>query len=203
MQKKAEYYIGFALVILGALFLIGNFVNLTKFWSIFWPIFVCLPGLFFWWLWQKMANRKKTWGILIPAVFLISLSIGFFINSIVTVFFDYSMIWAWTSFMYIGALAVAFGVSWLVTGNRGVMIVTKILASIALVIFIVVGLSILIFSILPSNIFWPVIVIVTGIIIIFGEKTFELMFKNHRFFGKSKEDWQKWGEALAKDFERK
>ena len=203
-NNSLNKYFGGILLALGLVWLGGNFLSdKTEFWSLVWPVFVLVPGLFFFFLYQSLG-KDRHWGILIPGVYLTSLAVGFFINASVSVLFDYPTIWAWTSFMYIFALAITFGVVGRVSGKRVFLQIANILALISIFIFVIVGGFLFFFTILAaetSRRYWPVIIIIIGIIVLLGPSAPKILFPSGKYFGKSEEDWRKWGEEVGKEFE--
>ncbi|MBN1373873.1 hypothetical protein JW962_00870 [Candidatus Dojkabacteria bacterium] len=103
--------LGISILLIGAMLLAENLFPGFSFFdmAIFWPIFVIIPGIFFW---SGFLSNRKDWGLVIPGTILIILGLGFFVNMIVSRYLGYGQIWSITSFMYTGSVSAAFFIAW-------------------------------------------------------------------------------------------
>jgi len=168
-MSKSNRILGAILVILGVIFLLKNMnifnplfdvFNFGFLISKFWPsLFLILPGLFF--HYGFISGRKKDPGLLVPGGILLINGITFQINMLFGV-------WDITWPLYI--FAVAFGLFELYAfGNRdkGLLIPIGILGGLSAVFFTAFSLN-KIFGYNASQFITPLLLIIIGMIVIFG-----------------------------------
>ncbi len=165
-------------------------------------MFMLVPGLFFWAIWISSNTKKEDYALLVPANILTLLSLSFFTNIFIASVLGVQTIWEFTSFMYPGSVALAFWISWLGSGRKddGLKSVAIIMTIIYIFLFIF-GLPAYIleetFGLSFGDLFWPVILILIGLVIIFDP------FKNtNKIGGKSEDEWEEWGTELGKKMEK-
>lgn len=168
MNKKSNLVIGAIFVILGVLFLMGNFgfniigFTVGSFFSLlakFWPaLFMLLPGIAFHYSFFK-GNRSDP-GVLVPGGILLILGLAFQFNML---FGGWGVTWP----LYI--FSVAFGLFelyWFGNRDRGLLIPVGILGGVSIISFSANSLR-AIFSMSASRVLVPVVLIVVGLVVFF------------------------------------
>lgn len=168
-MNKSSKVLGLILVILGALFLLKNFNIMDPFFQLFslgnligkfWPsLFLIIPGLLF--HYGYFSGRRKDPGLLVPGGILLVLGVVFQINML---FGLWDILWP----IYI--FSVAFGLFELYSfGNRekGLLVPVGILGGLSLVLFSAFSIK-KIFAFSTNQYIVPVILIVIGMIVLFG-----------------------------------
>lgn len=169
-MSKTSKVLGGILIILGTLFLLRNYgifnpwvhINIGFIIGKYWPaLFLILPGLLF--HSSYFSGNRRNLGVLVPGGILLVLGIAFQINML---FGGWSIMWP----VYI--FSVAFGLFELyVFGqrDRGLLIPIGILTSLSLVFFMSFSLNKLV-SINTRPFAVPVVLILMGILVLFGGK---------------------------------
>ncbi len=169
-MSKTSKVLGGILIILGTLFLLRNYgifnpwvhINIGFIKGKYWPaLFLILPGLLF--HSSYFSGNRRNPGVLVPGGILLVLGIAFQINML---FGGWSIMWP----VYI--FSVAFGLFELyVFGqrDRGLLIPIGILTSLSLVFFMSFSLNKLV-SINTRPFAVPVVLILMGILVLFGGK---------------------------------
>ena len=157
---------GLVLIVLGAWFLIRALgVNLPGM-SAMWPIFPTIVGLSMFVGWFFSANKRGSYGMMIPAV--INFLVGVFFFGFTFSIFQWSdMAALWPVFPLI--VGVAFFVAWVFSGLRdwGLLIPCAITAGVG-----IVGLGYTVFGQVEAFSallrFWPVLLIGLGVLVLIG-----------------------------------
>lgn len=171
MQKRGNVVVGTVFIILGGLFLfrkLGLFdfnfdmFNIGFIVSRFWPlIFLIMPGLIFHLSFFSGKNRDA--GLLVPGGILLVLGLTFQANMILG-------LWHITWPFYIMAVAIGLFELYVFGGrDRGLLIPVGILGGLS-VIFLM-GISFRwVFDITAKRLFFPIALIVVGLIVLFRGK---------------------------------
>lgn len=159
-MNSNRYVTGFILIAVGLFFLLNTFGVINYAWGTLWPMFLFIPALAFHAAFFLSGAKKRNAGLLVPGGILLVLSLLFF--------FEMATSWrfagdTWPFYLF----AVAFGLFelWLFGGRQaGLLIPVFILTGVGSVFFFENLLSYPIFNM------WPVILIVVGLVVIFGNK---------------------------------
>jgi uncharacterized membrane protein HdeD (DUF308 family) len=152
-KRKSAVFPAIILIILGAVFLMANFSSKWS-WDFWWPVFVLVPGLAFYFWYFSSSNKTKISGILLPGTILTLFGIFFFI----TTWLNWQhMDSLWPTFILVPGLA--FFVFYFAQPERekGILIPAFILTGLAIVFYLSFGLS---------NKLWPLILIALGLILL-------------------------------------
>jgi len=152
-KRKSPIFPAMILIILGAVFLVSNFSKQWS-WDHWWPIFVLVPGLAFYFWYFSSSNKEKISGILFPGTILTLFGIFFFI----TTWLNWEhMEKLWPTFILVPGLA--FFVLYFARPKRekGVLIPAFILTGLAIIFYLSFGLSAKL---------WPLILIACGLIML-------------------------------------
>lgn len=159
-RNVSSVIIGSILVIVGVMWLIGQFV-VGSFWAVSWPLFVILPGLIFFagMLW----GGKQAAGLAIPGTIITVTGLVLFYQNLTGQWWTWSFIWALTGPMAVGLGLIIFG---LYSDNPGARRAGTIVLIIGTVLLAVFGFA---FGFERYNIAgyaWPLILIGLGIYIV-------------------------------------
>ncbi|HPC38960.1 MAG TPA: hypothetical protein PLF21_06580 [Exilispira sp.] len=151
-----RWVFGILLIIVGV-FLI---VNYTLNWNLqLWPLALLIPGIFF----LFGASRQNS-GLFIPGTILTFLAIFFFFN-VATQWNYHEYLWP----LYVFSVSLAFYVTAIAGKDSNFYVPANIL------LIVTVGLFFISFKLLK---FWPVVLIVLGLWIIFDSKNFKRSAKS-------------------------
>ena len=130
-MAKNNYSIGLILIVLAVILILGKIGVIGFLGSLFWPIFVLIPGILFHVLY---FGRILPLGVLVPGGMLVTYSLMFFFCNI---FGWHSMVYLWPGFIF----GVAVGLYELHIFNRNsrhnILTAAFILAVISLVLFVI------------------------------------------------------------------
>lgn len=174
-------------------------------WEYIWPLFLILPGVFFWIKYLATKSRTSSIGLLIPANILICLGITFYINIIGSNIFGLNGIWVATAFMYPGSVALAFWITWVASRREVVLLVPAMVTS-AISLLILCSTSLV--GILGgaataevNRVLWPVLIICLGVFVLLSP-FWAVAFRNdQRWMGKTSREWEAWGKEFGKKVE--
>lgn len=149
MQAQRSPLPGIILIVLGVLFLIGNFADVRL--GMLWPIFVLGPGVAFFFMFMR---DRKNYGVLMPAAVLTVTGLLFFAC---TLFGWEQMDRLWPLFLI--APGLGFILLYLF-GKRewGLLIPAAILTGLGLVFLL---------DATQSDYLWPVVFILVGLLLLF------------------------------------
>lgn len=157
-MSKSNYTLGIVFIIFGVTGILGYFFDYNFFsMSRLWPLFILIPGLGF-----ELAYfaEHKAAGLLVPGGILTTLGLLFLFETYTNWSFS-----AYTWPVYILAPAVGLFQLYLFGNrNKGLLIPVSILTIVALFSFF--GTS---YAFISRSLIWPVILIVVGLIILFGK----------------------------------
>lgn len=192
---------GGLLILFGAIWLAANFIpgfNIN--WGAVWPLFMVIPGLYFWAKYLLSNDRVGSAGVLVPGTLLVFLGLTFYFNMFATDTLNIDNVWLFTAFMYPGSVAIAFWTAWVASKREVAFLVPAvILTGISTLVFCAVSGVALIGGQATADInklTWPLIIIGIGFFVIVSPLWSGAIFKNSRFMGKTKEEWQNWGKDL-------
>lgn len=148
MNNARSWAPGILLVLLGVLFLIGNFYHVSM--KQLWPIFILAPGIFFFTLY---FSRREDYGVMMPASVLTVIGILFFYCTF-SGWYSMKYLWPW----FILAPAIGFLLMYFLgTQEQGLLIPAGILSTLGLVFLLVQS---------EYHYLWPVILILAGAVIV-------------------------------------
>jgi len=150
-MKTSDIIIGLALIILGALFLSDNFGYLDLDFGKIWPLIIVVAGGGFW---IGYFQNRKNYGLLMPGTILIVYGLIFWYCAQEG---WYNMQYLWPGFM-IGPGVGFFMLYLLGDKEKGLLIPAAILTGMGLIFL---------FSLTDFAQFWPIILIVVGIYLIY------------------------------------
>jgi hypothetical protein len=149
-MKTSDIIIGIGLIILGLIFLFENFGYIEFDFKDVWPVFVLLAGLAFW---LGFLKDRKNYGLIMPGTILIIYSLMFWYC---TAEGWYYMTILWPGFL-IGPGLGFFLMYLLGEKEKGLLVPATILTAIGIL---------LLFRYSGVLRYWPVILVVIGIILI-------------------------------------
>lgn len=146
--------VGIVLILLGALFLAGQFgldINIGA----IWPIVLLLPGVIFWISYFANRENRDSYVLLIPGTILVVYSLYFFFNEATG--YDYA---GETSFMFTLGVGLSFFAAYYLSKSkpRGLLIAAWIVSAMALINLV---------STISTWNWWPVIFIAVGITLLY------------------------------------
>ncbi len=146
-----RWVFGILLIIVGVFLIINYSLN----WNLqLWPLALIIPGLFFF-----FGANKENPGLFIPATILTFLGIFFFFN-VATNWNYHKYLWP----LYVFAVSIAFYSTAIFGKTRDFYIPANIL------FIITIGLFFISFQLLK---FWPIVLILLGLWIIFDSRNFK------------------------------
>lgn len=151
-----RWVFGILLIIFGVLLILNYLFNINL---ALWPLALVIPGIFF-----LFGATKENSGLFIPATILIFLGIFFFFN-VATDWVYNKYLWP----LYVFSVSLAFYVTAIFGKNRDFYIPANILFIITIGLFFI---SLNLFK------FWPVVLIILGLWIIFDSKNFKKSAKS-------------------------
>ena len=162
---KGNKFAGFFLIIFGLLYLsmqVLEEMNIVLFnWWDLWPLFIISMGLLFEY---SYFRSKRAPGLLVPGGILLTIGSLHLFESVTRWYFS-----AYTWPLYTFAVSVGFLQYWFVTKERWAIVMGTIMfALVAFQSFIVV--SMLIGGIISANMLFSILLIVIGLIILFGSR---------------------------------
>ncbi|WP_368659095.1 hypothetical protein AB3Z07_08870 [Metabacillus halosaccharovorans] len=157
-MKNGKVFYGVCLIGLGLFFSLQSFGLIGNLWSVSWPIILLFVSVGFHLGFFLSGGKKQQAGLLVPGGILFVLSLLFMFEEMTN--------WSFSGFIWPFYLfAVAFGLFelWLFGGKEvGLLIPIFILSGLG-VVFLIQNLFT--FNILS---FWPAILIIIGLFLIFG-----------------------------------
>ncbi len=159
MEKKSEKRFnmravwGILIIVIGVVFLV-NELGLDVSVGEYWPVFLLLPGLFFWMMFLSKREQSGIEGVLIPGTILTLLGAYFFYMNAI----DWKRS-SETSFIYTLIVSLAFFSAYYF-GNkaRGYIIPAWILLAISAIVF---------FATVTEYYIWPIVLIIFGVWLLF------------------------------------
>ncbi|MDF2658480.1 MAG: hypothetical protein K0Q94_1271 [Paenibacillus sp.] len=128
-MSNNRYSVGLIIVAVGIVLLLGKLGVFGFFWEVFWPIFILAPGLLFHALY---FSRVLPSGVLIPGGILTTISIIFFLCTIIS----WELIaYLWPAFILAPAVGLYEFYLFDKRSPRGVLLAAAILAVIAGLLF--------------------------------------------------------------------
>ncbi len=162
---------GMLLILAVGAWLVSNIFQRNIDFGIILPVFLLVPGLMLWG--SYLLGGEDKIDALIPANILLFLSITFFFNTFTSSVLGYERAWILTVAMYsTGPVAIAFWITWVASGRKPgylipAVILTIISGCIALFTVPIALFDSRLFADL-SNLGIPVMLILIGLLIIFG-----------------------------------
>lgn len=207
MKNNLQKYLwGGMLILFGSLWFAANFIpGFNIDWNLIWPLFVLLPGLFFLTRYLFSRQRRQEVGLLIPAGILVFLGLTFYFNILLTEVFMVQGSWAFTAFMYPGGVALAFWITWLASGREvGFLIPAVIMSLVSLLVFCLTASVSVLGGEATANInrvIWPLLIICIGFFVLLSPLWAGAAWKNSRFMGRTKKEWEDWGKEVGKSMD--
>ena len=208
-SSLASLTCGLMLIICGIVWLVSNLIPGwgVNVWSFSWPLFIMLPGLFLGASYVLASDRRGKYGVLIPAVMLILFGLIFYFNIIAGKYLNFANVWAWSAFMYPAAIALAFLVTWAVSGGKhGFLVPAFVLSIVSVIILAVMSILFLMPQVAPGSSIlnlWPICIICVGVFVLFGPLVaWVLRDDSGRIAGKNEQEWEDWGEDIGKRMEK-
>lgn len=197
---------GGLLILFGALWLAANFIpGFSINWGAVWPLFLVVPGLLFWSRYLFASKRSDVAPLLIPANILLLIGLVFYFNMFATDTLNINNAWLLTAFMYPGAVAISFWITWIASKREvGFLIPAVILSAITMLVFCGVSGVALLGGQATADInrlTWPLLIICLGFFVLLSPMWSGAMFKSSKWMGRSKEEWESWGKDLGKKME--
>jgi len=149
------------LILIGVLLLM-NQAGLNVDFGYIWPIFLLIPGIFFWIMfYSKKEKQRMRSSLLLPGTILIIYSLYFFYNQITN--YDFA---GETSFVFTLGVALGFFAMYYFgeIKNKGILIPAWILAGVS---------AILLLSTVGGGIWWPIIIIFVGLFLLYKKDFFK------------------------------
>jgi len=172
MERKNVWglWAGVTLMVIGSLFLMDQFVSVDVM-RYSWPLFILAGGAIFFVL--MFAGGRAMGAMAVPGSVIITVGLILFVQNLFNL---------WTTWSYAWALIIAgAGVGLIIFGGWNglpdLRRAGRVVAAVGLVMFLVFGLFFeLVTSLLgvrsPDSIFWPVVLILMGLYVLFGRALF-------------------------------
>ncbi len=157
-MTNAKTIFGAIIIIIGILMLLNQFgINVNV--GSYWPIFILIPGLFFWVLFFNRKDRKGSYGLLIPGTILLIYGVYFFFN-----IWTNDKFWAETSFIFPLGVGLSFFIAYYFSEKRvkGLLIPAWILTGAAVITLLSTSLT---------NIWGPIVIILFGAYLLYKQGT--------------------------------
>ncbi|MCA1029450.1 DUF5668 domain-containing protein [Bacillus timonensis] len=163
-MKNSKSWVGFLLIGLGTLFLLDSLNVIDHAWSFLWPVFLLVPAIAFHAAFFATGAKKSAAGLLVPGGILLVLSGLFFFEVLTSWQFSGT---TWPFYLF----AVAFGLLelWLFGGRQPSLLIPIFILTTVGSVFLFEGLIEY-----PIFQFWPVILIIIGLYILFGKRKRDL-----------------------------
>jgi hypothetical protein len=170
-SDRSKMAIGIGLIGIGILWAMANLVQIEIRWELLWPMFITIPGILLW-LGFLTGHREHNVGVLIPANILLFMGLTFQFNVIADEVLGFDKVWLLTTAMYTTApVAIGMAIAWVASGNKAYLVPASIMGAISVCI-LSFTVPIVLFDALAfsrfGNIFWPLLIIAVGVIIIFS-----------------------------------
>ncbi len=206
-ERGGKLFLGSMLILFGGLWLASSFIPEFRInWGLLWPIFLLIPGLFFWGKFLFSRNRTGDIGLVIPGTILVCLALVFFINTVGSSLLKIDGLWLFTAFMYPGSVALSFLLAWLFSRENTFLIPAFILLAITGLVFCATtSVAILGGSATAdiNRVLLPIILVCVGVFVLINPFWVAVFRgKDGKWGGKTEQEWKSWGENLGKKMER-